>query len=100
MVAESEGVEVGSGEEGRTDEVANGRRFDGSVVGAVRDVVEGRDEFGRAVKRGMLNEQIGEEVETTGFEVGSSLDRRSRRHEKFNGIRGAAEDKAGKTHRR
>lgn len=100
VIAEPKRVEVDNGEESGADKMADVGCFEGSVVGAVRDMVESCDEFSGAVERRMLDEQIGKEIETTGFEIGSRLDGRSEGHKKVNGIRGAAENEAGKGLRR
>lgn len=82
------------GEESGANGLANIRSFKGSVERAVRNMSECSDE------RGVLREQIGEKVKKVGLEIGDVLEGRGRRHEKFHGIRGVAEDKASESSRR
>ena len=48
----------------------------------------------------MLNEQIGEKIEGSGLEISSSVNGRSWRHKKFDGIRRATKNKASESSRR
>jgi hypothetical protein len=87
-------------EESRANSFANIRSFEGSVERTIGTVGERSDEFRRAVEGGVLDEQVGQEVEAAGLEIGGIVDGRSGRHEKFDGIRGVAEDEASESSRR
>jgi hypothetical protein len=91
MVTEAETNEMVNGEESGTEGEADGGGFQSSVVGTTWNATKCRKQLGGAVEKGVFEQKVGEEIKTTGFEVGSSLESRSGRHQKFNGILGAAE---------
>ena len=62
-----------------------------SVIRATRDVTEGGNKLGGTKKERVFDKQIGQKVETTGLEVGSSVNRRGRGHKQIDRIRGTAE---------
>ena len=49
-------------------------------------MAEGSNKLGRTEKKIVFDKQIGQKVETTGFEVGSSMDGRGRGHKQIDGI--------------
>jgi hypothetical protein len=91
VVTEAKRNEVIDGEKSGTDGFTNIGSLEGSIERTVWDMAKSGDKFGRAVKWRVLEEQIREEIETTGLEIGSGADGRGRRHEKFNSIRRTTE---------
>ena len=100
VIAKSKRLKVGDRKDSRADKAANGGCFKSGIVGAARNVTKSRNEFGGTVEWSMLDEQIREKIEATGFEIGGGLNSRGRGHKKFDGIRGATEDEASKSCRR
>jgi hypothetical protein len=100
MITKTERLKVGNGKESGADGTAKGGGFKSSVVGATGNMRKSSNEFGGTIKGRVLNEQIGEEVEAAGLEVSGGMDSRGRRHKKFNGVRGAAKNKANEGGRR
>jgi hypothetical protein len=100
IITETERFEVINREKSGTDRLADVSGFKGSIVGATGNVAEGGDEFGGAVKGGMLHKQISKEIETTGLEVGSGVNNRSRRNKKLNYICRTTENEASESRRR
>jgi hypothetical protein len=84
-------------EESEANSFVNIRSFEGSVERTIGDMGKGSNAFRRAIEGGVLDEQIGQEVEAAGLEIGGIVDGRSGRHEEFDGIRGAAEDEASES---
>jgi hypothetical protein len=100
IIAETERFEMVDGEKSGADGLANGGGFQSSVVRATGNVAKCGNEFGRTVKSGVFEQQISKKIEAAGLEIGSSMNSRGRGHKKFDGIRGATEDKAGEGSRR
>ena len=92
MVAETQGDKVLNKKEGGAQGAADTFGFKGGVVGASRNVTcKSSKQFGGTVEGGMRAEEIGKEIETAGFEIASSTDRRCRRHRKLNRVCGTTE---------
>ncbi len=100
VITETKGLEMLNRKESGADGTAKGGGFKSSVVGATGNMRKSSNEFGGTIKGRVLNEQIGEEVEAAGLEVSGGMDSRGRRHKKFNGVRGAAKNKANEGGRR
>ena len=99
MVAKADGGEVvDKKESGPNGEVATAG-FNCSVVGATGNVAQSSDEFSgtefsRTEKERVFQKQIGQKVETLGFEVRSSLNGRGRGHKQIDCICGADESQS------
>ena len=85
------------GEKIRVDQSNVGRFESISVVRAARSVTKGGNELGGTPKGGVLCEQVAEKVEAMGLEIGSGVNGRSRRHEKFSGACGATKNESGES---
>jgi hypothetical protein len=88
-----------NGKEGRTsDGRANNCRFQRGIVGtACWDMTKSGDQFSGAVEERMFEEEVGKEIETVNFQIGSSMDSCGGRHTKFNGICGATKGEGDKS---
>jgi hypothetical protein len=85
------GAETKANKIRKRKEGAYGSGFQRSVVGAAGNLTEGGNQFGGAVKERVFKKKVGKEVEATGVEVRSGVNSGRTRHQKFNGIRRAAE---------
>ena len=86
MVAKADGDKVvDKNESGQNDEAVTG------------NVAKSSDEFSGTEKERVFHKQIGQKVETTGFEGRSSLNGRGRGHTQIYRIRGAAESQSNES---
>jgi hypothetical protein len=86
--------------EGRADGRGNDRRFQRGVVGTAGDMTKSGDQFSGAVEERMFEEEVGKEIETVNFQIGSSMDSWGSRHKLINGIRGATKREGDKSRAR
>ena len=90
MVTKADGEEIVDKEESGPNRAAATAGLKSSVIGTTRDMAEGSNKLGGTEKKRVFHKQTGQKVETTGFEVGSSVDGRGRGHKQIDGIRGTA----------
>jgi hypothetical protein len=73
-----------------TDLRTNGGGLDVGIVGAAWNVIEGSNQLSGRVQGSVLEEEVGEVIETTRFQVCSIVDRRGSLYKQLNGVGGTA----------
>ena len=94
MTMKADGGEIVDKKESGPNGAAATADLESSVIGTTRDVAEGSNKLGGTEEKRVFHKQIGQKVETTGFEVRSSMDGRGRVHKQIDGIRGGAKGMA------